>query len=143
MSDPYIWMQKSRFPGRGNGFLKNPVQLHVVRNRAERNRGNGYLSLRLDDDLARVVFAGDRGDATDVVVSVSADQVRIFSLGNALIEHVLGGGSGNLAKIVYHGFLTGLGAHLAEGGNGHRSQEADDDHDDHNFHQREALVGSL
>jgi hypothetical protein len=139
----YLNAKKPFPPARGNGFLKNPVQLHVVRDRAERNRGNGYLGLRLDDDLARIVFAGDRGDATDVVVSVSADQVRVLSLSNALVEHVLGGGSGNLAKIVHHGFLTGLGAHLAEGGNGHRSQEADDDHDDHNFHQREALVGSL
>ena len=108
-------------------------RLRSVGDRAgTRDTGDG------DRDALRVTsgigLAGHRVHGLHVVGS--ANQRNRGSRGDAILEEKLVSGRRKLARIVEHRFILGGLAHLLERGNGHGGQEADDDHDDHDFNER-------
>ena len=69
-----------------------------------------------------------------------ADEITDSGDRDTLLEEVLISGGGELAGIVDASLVLGGRANLLERGNGHGGEKADDDHDDHDFNERETLV---
>ena len=73
---------------------------------------------------------------------VGTNQVAQESGGGAALEEKLVSSSSELAGVVEDGLVLGRRTDLLERGNGHGGEEADDDHDNHDFDEGEALVGT-
>ena len=82
----------------------------------------------------RIGLAGDRVNGFHIVGG--ANERSRSSSGDTIFQEELVSGRGQLARIVEHRFILGGLANLLECRNGHGGQEADDDHDDHDFNER-------
>src|SRR5688572_23003054 len=131
--------KKSR-PDRAAWENQTKRQLRRVGDRAERGDtvDGDRDALRVD---GRVGLAGDRVERLNVVRG--ANQVGRGNARTAVFQVVLVSGSGQLAGVVEDRFVLGSLTNLLERRNGHGGQKADDDHDDHDFDEREALVGTI
>jgi hypothetical protein len=107
--------------------------------RASRGSANGAFRIS-----AAGRAAGNRacGVQLDIVRQV-VREIYGRAGGQFGFQRILIGRRVNLAEVVDAGVLLGGGACFHEVGDGDGRQEADDGHDDHDFHQRETALADV
>ena len=93
------------------------------------------------NNRVRIRLLRDRHKVLHILGGIRADDRSIGDGADAVFQEILVGPGLNLAEVVDHGLVLGAGADFLERGYGHGGQEADDDHDDHDFYEGETLVG--
>ena len=87
---------------------------------------------------SRVRFFRDGVERLNIVGG--ANQVGRTNARTAVFQVVLVSGRGELAGVVEDSFVLGSLTNLLERRNGHGGQEADNDHDDHDFDKGETFL---
>ena len=117
------------------------MRLVVIGDRTETRNTSGSNRIALKE-RAGVSLFGNGLKRLNVLGGIRTNDVRVGDSATTVLEEELVSGSGELTKVVQDGFVLGGRADLFEGGTSHGGEQADDDHDNHDFDEGEALAGT-